>query len=289
MLNTNYADEALDLVALGNTADMMDLREFETKHLINLGLENIRNPYFKGMIVRNEYFLRDGITPNGIAFSVAPAMNAVMRIGTPQEKVTLFESMLDFRALELIPSTKRGEFGQLETRVEQACRNCTNIKKRQTVAVDSSLEIIEQIIEEENLASNKIIAVRVRAEHPITRSLTGLIANQLAAKYQRPVLILNQTVHEDVDMWEGSGRGYGISDFKSFLSDSGFVESAAGHANAFGVSIKATNFDALIKHANDALKDFDFSPKYMVDFIYSPENLNDDEIMKIANLAGLWG
>ena len=47
LMNVDYADQFLDLVALGMIADMMDLRDFETKHLINRGLENIRNPYFK--------------------------------------------------------------------------------------------------------------------------------------------------------------------------------------------------------------------------------------------------
>lgn len=52
----------------------------------------------------------------------------------------LFESMLDFKGYELVPSTKRGCKGQAETRVEQACRNCTNIKNRQTKIRDTSLE-----------------------------------------------------------------------------------------------------------------------------------------------------
>ena len=50
LLDVDYADQFLDLVALGMVADMMDLRDYETKHLITRGLENIRNPYFKGMI-----------------------------------------------------------------------------------------------------------------------------------------------------------------------------------------------------------------------------------------------
>ena len=38
LLNVDYADQFLDLVALGMVADMMDLRDFETKHLITRGL-----------------------------------------------------------------------------------------------------------------------------------------------------------------------------------------------------------------------------------------------------------
>jgi single-stranded DNA-specific DHH superfamily exonuclease len=40
-MDTDYADYNLDLVALGMIADMMDMRDFETKHLINRGLEFI--------------------------------------------------------------------------------------------------------------------------------------------------------------------------------------------------------------------------------------------------------
>ena len=72
LLNVDYANDYLDLVALGMVADMMDLRDFETRHLITRGLENIRNPYLKGMIDKQAYSLKDGITPIGIAFYIAP-------------------------------------------------------------------------------------------------------------------------------------------------------------------------------------------------------------------------
>jgi len=48
------------------------------------------------------------VTPFGISFYIAPYINATIRIGTLDEKMILFESMLDFKAYELIPSTKRG-------------------------------------------------------------------------------------------------------------------------------------------------------------------------------------
>ena len=50
LLGVDHADKYLDLVALGMIADMMDLRYFETKHLIQLGCENIRSPFIKMMI-----------------------------------------------------------------------------------------------------------------------------------------------------------------------------------------------------------------------------------------------
>lgn len=305
ILNVDYANQFLDLVALGMIADMMDLRDFETRHLITRGLEKIRNPYFNGMVKKNEFSLRDGITPIGIAFYIAPYVNATIRMGDYEEKMTLFESMLDYKGYEQIPSTKRGCKGQLETRVEQACRNSTNIKSRQTKARDSALEIIENIIKENNLLDNKILMIKLDNNHTVDKNLTGLIANQLMAKYQRPVLLLNKviTTHTylnedgskeilDVITWEGSGRGYDKSRFdnlREFLKNSDLVMYAEGHANALGVGVEDTFFDLLVKYSNQALENFDFSPCYKVDFIFDGSNFKGTDIIEIAELKSIWG
>ena len=306
LLNVDYADQFLDLVALGMVADMMDLRDYETRHLITRGLENIRNPYFKGMVDKQAYSLKDGISPIGVAFYIAPYVNATIRMGTQEEKLMLFESMLDYRGYELIPSTKRGCKGQQETRVEQACRNCSNIKNRQTKARDAALENIERIIKEKNLLENKILVIKLDT-FAADKNLTGLIANQLMAKYQRPVLLLNKTIQEvecydaitgaltttlkDV-CWEGSGRGYDKSkfdNFREFLKESNLVMYAEGHANAFGVGIKENDFKTFINYSNEELAEFDFTPCYKVDFIFNGADFRGSDIVEIAELKSLWG
>ena len=193
LLNINNADQFLDLVALGLIADVMLMKDFETKHLINLGLKQITNPFFRGMTIKNEYSLGGNITPFGVAFYIAPYINAVTRCGTQEEKLILFDSMLDFKAYEQIPSTKRGFKGTYEARVEQACRNCTNIKNRQNKARDASLKIIEQIIEEEDLLKNQILIVRLPANYAIDKNLTGLVATKIANQFQKPTMVLNET------------------------------------------------------------------------------------------------
>ena len=287
LLNVDYADQFLDLVALGMVADMMDLRDYETRHLITRGLEHIRNPYFKGMVDKQAYSLKDGISPIGVAFYIAPYVNATIRMGTQEEKLMLFESMLDYRGYELVPSTKRGCKGQSETRVEQACRNCTNIKNRQTKARDAALENIERIIKEKNLLENKILVIKLDT-FAADKNLTGLIANQLMAKYQRPVLLLNKTA----DGWEGSGRGYDKSKFdnlREFLKYSDLVMYAEGHANALGVGIADEHFNDFIKYSNQELADFDFTPCYKVDFIFNGGDFRGKDIVEIAELKSLWG
>ena len=302
LMGTDYAQNYLDLVALSLVADMMDLREYETKHLIGLGLKNIINPYFKGMTIKNEYSLGGKVTPFGVAFYIAPYVNAVTRSGTIDEKIVLFESMLEFKAYETIPSTKRGCKGQFETRVEQACRNCTNIKNRQTKTRDASLEIIEQIIEEQNLLENKVLLIKLGGAQRTT--LAGLIANQLMSIYQRPVLILSETKHDvlneqgkvvDTEIWyEGSFRGPnrpGLESAKDFFEASGLTEYTAGHANAGGVGVKKTNIDAFLDYCNNALKDFDFTPNYKVDFIIDAKQIQDSkfDLYNLIDYDDIWG
>lgn len=292
LLKTDHAQKFLDLVALGLVADMMDVRDFETRRLIDKGLQQIRNPYFRGAIDKDQFHFTNEITPIGVAFYIAPLINATTRVGTQEEKLMLFESMLDFRGYELVPSTKRGCKGQAETRVEQACRNCTNIKSRQTKIRDNSLEKIEQIIANQNLLSNKILIVQL--DDLITdRNLTGLIANQLMSEYQRPVLILNKIENEDGTItWEGSGRGYDksrLKDFRGFLENNKYVMYAEGHANAFGIGIRDEDISAFIASTNSALDGFDFTPIYNVDFIYKSDELTPDEVIDIAGMKSLWG
>ena len=117
-MGTDYVNNIIDLVALGMIADVMDLRDFETKRIIDMGLGRITNPFFQTMVLKQEYSLKGEITPIGIAFYVVPFVNAVARIGKPQEKLLIFESLLDYKGNEMIPSTKRGCKGQEETRAE---------------------------------------------------------------------------------------------------------------------------------------------------------------------------
>ena len=292
LLDVDHADKYLDLVALGMIADMMDLRYFETKHLIQLGCENIRSPFIKMMMARNEYSIKGQLTPFTVGFYIAPYINAVARVGTQQETLLLAESMLEYRAYEQIPSTKRGCSGQTESRVEQACRTANNVRNRQNKARDVSTEFVDKLIETNNLLDNKILIVQAPKANGLDTNITGLIGNQTSAKYQHPVLILNERNHDGEIWWEGSARGLSdseLTNFKEFLINTGLVEYAEGHPNAFGVGIKDQNIQKFIEFTNEKLKDIDFRPIYWVDFIYKSDTLNPNTILTIGQYNYLWG
>lgn len=289
-----YADDYLDIVATGLVGDMMDIRDFETHYLIQQGLQrsSLRNPFIKGMADKNVYQLGKGdLTPIGVAFYIVPLVNAITRVGTQDEKQILFESMLEWKAYDLIPSTKRGCKGQEETRLEQALRVCTNVKNRQTRTRDAEVECIENIIQENNLLKHKVLAIKLD-NMSIDRGITGLIANELMSKYKRPVVLLSKTEHEGLEAWEGSARGYEKSkmkDFRQFVKESNLVFLAEGHANAFGFGIYDKDFESFISWSDEQLKDIEFSPSYKVDFIYSMSDINSKDILDLGDAKYLWG
>ena len=98
--------------------------------------------------------------------------------------------MLKHEAFKELPSTKRGhKLGETEKVVEQAIRIATNVKARQTKAQDAGMEKIEQMIEDQDLLSHKVLLFLLEPGE-IDKNIAGLIANKIMAKYQRPVCIL---------------------------------------------------------------------------------------------------
>ena len=245
----NYADNYLDLVALGNMADMMSLRSIETKTLIFEGFKekNIKNPFIYHMIQKNEFALKKPdykpsdknglmITPMGSAFFIAPLVNAIVRSGEMDEKELVFNSMLKFKAFEMIPSNKRGhKFGEMEQLVEQAMRTCTNVKNRQTRAEEAGMAKLEELIAGRGLLKHKVLLFLLKPGE-IDRNIAGLVANKLAAKYQRPTCVLTKVDNT----FQGSARGCdaaGVTNFKDICASAPGCIYAEGHQGAFGLGL----------------------------------------------------
>ena len=289
LLYLDYSYEFADLAALGMIADMVSTQDFETRFLINLGLDNITNPFLVEIVEKQARAFEKGATPEAVAFYIAPYVNAVTRVGTLEEKELLFNSLLDYKANTIVPSTKRGCKGQEERLVEQSVRTCTNVKSRQKKTQDNGLEFINEVINENNLLQNKILLILLEDEDMLGPGMAGLVANQLVSQYHRPVMILKYI--EKSDTWEGSCRGYEkskLKDFRSFLLSTGLVQWAEGHENAFGACIKADDIDNFIACTNRMLFDVDFSPAYQVDNIYLANSLQPEDVTEIGAYENIW-
>lgn len=176
LLGTDFANDHLDLVALGLCGDNMSLLSYETKYLIDKGFlsENIKNPFIYNMWQKNKFKLGEHITNWGAAFYIAPFVNAVCRSGTQEEKELLFNSTLYWKAFEDIPSNKRGcKKDETEMLFEQALRMCTNVKNRQTKAEMQVLEFLEKkIIEGDMLNKHKVLLFTLEPEE-IDKNVAG--------------------------------------------------------------------------------------------------------------------
>ena len=305
LLQKDYADNYLDLVALGLDADMMSLRSIETKHLIQKGFANPKNPFFVYMAQKNAYSLKNKLTPISVAFYIAPYVNAICRSGTLEEKELIFNSMLKHKAFEILPSTKRGHFlGDTEKLVEQAIRVVTNVKNRQTKAQDVGLNTLESLIESKHLLDHKVLLFLLNPGQ-IDKNIAGLIANKFMAKYQRPVCLLTKVIEyqeeelpwdtpsgEPIISYQGSARGcdkVGVTDFKSICADTGVTLFQTGHPGAFGLGILEENIQTFIEKTDAALADMNDEAIYYVDYIYEGNDIKEQDILSIADLEDLWG
>lgn len=289
ILGESYADNYLDLVALGMIADMMDLRELETRYLIVEGLKDIRNPFFLEMVNKNEFKIKGEFNPFTISWYVAPFINAMTRSGTLEEKKLLFKSMLEYEAYKLVPSTKRGCAGTEELLVEQAVRVCGNVKNRQEKEKQKTLDVIYQAIEEQNADARNVLIIQL--EESLDNNLNGLMANHIMAEFGKPTLILTKRDKEDGITWEGSARGYmtdRVSDWRQFCENSQYALYAEGHPFAFGVGFTSEGLECF-KKLIETLFPESFEKNYKVDFIWNNKETLDNDILEIAQYRYLWG
>lgn len=234
LLEENYSLELLDLCALANVADCMSPTNLETRYYITEGLKssNIKNGGFKALIQAQEYSLSKSggkdMDYTKVAFYIAPLINALIRVGSLEEKNQLFEAFIN--PDKLIQSEKRGaKPGEMECIAVEVCRKATNARSRQNRIKEKAEEIIDYRVHKFDLLENKIIVVEVYEEDKIPQELTGLLATQFVNKYGRPCIIVRKN---DKGFLRGSIRGnehFGeVPDLKSFLLDSGVMEYVEG-------------------------------------------------------------
>lgn len=286
--NHDHANFYIDLVALGEISDMMNMETLENRYLCEYGLSHIHNKFFYDLIEKQSFSLGNELTQIGIAFYITPLINALIRMGSYSEKERLFEAFIDPN--KEVDSTKRGEKGMKETVSTQVTRNCVNAKARQNKERDKAIELLDIQIMNNCLDENKIIILNAD-DLNIPYTLTGLCAMGVSAKYKKPVML--GRLSKD-GFLRGSMRGRGesaLKDFRKFLLNSSMIEFVEGHPNAAGFGIKNSDIDKLINYANKELAEVNFNEGfYEADFIvkgncsYIGELIDD-----LDNGKNLWG
>lgn len=274
----------------------MDRREIETNYIILQGLKNIKNKGFQTLIEAQSFSLKDkavapysGLTPIDIAFYIAPLINAITRVGTMQEKETMFYCFIEPE--RLVPSTKRGAAaGDMETAAEQTARAGANAKGKQNRIKEKAMNLIDFKIQKNQLNDNNILVVELDPGDDIPQEMTGLIAMAVVSKYNKPCMIGRK--NEDNQL-QGSirnnGNFAGLPSFKKFLEESSLMNYVAGHDNSAGWGMAANNLDKLLAYSNTELNASDFENCYLVDYVLDAVDNNFNLLYKLAEHPEFFG
>lgn len=283
----NYADDYLDLVALGMIGDRADTMNLQTRYLILEGLNQIRNQtnknkFIKTLVDAQMYSMDYKITINGIGFYVCPLINSLIRLGEFEDKRYMFEALIN--SDKILERKVRGK-GIVEMTIQEyVLKACESSNRKQKKMTEESASILSEEIEKFGMDKLPILVCNARDD--VDSNSTGLIANRLADQYQRPCLLMRRKG----DVCKGSGRGYEkceIRDFNQWCKDTQLFTKVDGHPGAFGCEIPFDNTNKLFQMLS-TMKKID-EPTYYVYNVYDASQLHAQIIKNVAKYDHIWG
>ncbi|HEY6562566.1 MAG TPA: single-stranded-DNA-specific exonuclease RecJ [Polyangiaceae bacterium] len=204
----------LDLVAIGTIADVAPL-DGDNRVLVRAGLAALRDARRPGVRALLELAKIDpgaAITSEDVAFRIAPRINAPGRLGAPDA------------ALELLLARSPEEAQALSLEIEQL-----SVSRR--ALQDHMIADAVQEIEAQGWAERPGL---VLGREGWNHGIVGIVAGRLAARYQRPVVVIG--------FEQGRGRGsvrgpMGSRLFDTIASVADVLQRFGGHQAAAGLEV----------------------------------------------------
>ena len=261
--NTSYADDYLDLIAIGTVADIMPLVD-ENRYIVKKGIEKIisnPNPGLKYLIDLCSNGTR--ITAGSIGYAIAPRINAAGRLENAELGVELFTTPDSFKAEKI------------------ANRLCELNSERQVVENQIMKEAI-QIINDHDL--NEKYSALVLWKEGWHSGVIGIVASKLKEKYNKPVILF--TVD---DVSKGSGRSVApFNLYEVFEQNKDLLIQFGGHKYAAGVLIpndKLFEFrNKVSESAKKFLKESSFVSNFSVECILNSQDITFKTATDISQL-----
>lgn len=274
-----FADDYLDLCALANISDVMDMRSYETRYLTDLGLLNVKNKCFQALIDAQNYSMNGKVNIHNVQWYITPILNGMIRIGSQEEKELLFRAFIEqdefFEYKKRATKDKPSETIQ-ESIYDRASRLCKNAKSRQDKQKEKSVETIAEIAQSIPF-DDKV--VMIDTSDILDSGLTGVVAIKIAEMFNKPCILLNKFLDKETGKitYGGSARNVNhspIDSFKDIVNSTNVFNFGKGHANAFGISLELDKKDEAINAMNHILKDVEYDSTYRVDFILDVEDVS---------------
>lgn len=286
-----YATQFLDLCAFANISDVMDMRSYETRYLTDLGLKNINNKFLKALIDAQEYSMNGLISIHNVQWYLTPVGNALIRIGSHEEKELLFKAFIEQD--EFFEYKKRATKNTPAQTIQEsiynrAARLCKNAKSRQDKMRNKGFDDVVELAKFQD-DDNKIVMVDIT--NKLHEGLTGVVAIKVAEYFNKPTILLKQHINKKGKIvYGGSARNIDhspITDFKTVVNSTNIML-GQGHDNAFGiVDLPLDEKENALNLLNEILKDIEYDSTYLVDYILDIDEVDIDLITQLSTLNTL--
>ena len=252
--------------ALGLVADMTSMSSPENRYIVYKGLQYYDNPLIKKVVGSYTF------DSTSISFSVAPLINAAMRISQ------------NTKAMEIFLTDDEDEMDALITDL-RGCRELQN-----NIVAELMDELTKQA--EEQLDKKCMFFM---LPNDIDASVSGLVANKLLSQYQRPLCVLRERIELNDDTGEitkheysGSMRAVGVASFKEYVDSTGFGW-CQGHENAAGIGVGIDEFEDFKVAIEDVLSDVEFSIQVEADVEITADQVTEHLIKQLSAINRISG
>lgn len=220
LLQTNYADDLIDLAAVGIVADVcsVGLESMENREICHRGFQHVMNEGIKAVIGSEE------MTADSIAYSIAPLVNAANRMNENNLALSLFLT-------------------DNATEAKKIVKELTKIKDKQKKLASELFDNFEQLVEPQK--DNRCYYFFIDESYG---TLGGLLATKASDKWKRPCIV----VHDTPEGYAGSMRATGVEDFRTIVNLSGLAD-CQGHENSAGIIIQKETFAEFKNYIETAL------------------------------------
>lgn len=274
LTGNNYHEDGMDLMALGQIADMSDLNDNSIFEMVSNGMKHITNPLLK------EFFKDDKeiMSVKHMQFSIIPQINAVSRVGEHDDRNNLFLALIGNRDTYLTKKRKKGLDGKFhivekyQTSAETAVDTLKSVKGKQDRQVKKALDEVDYLTTSNNSFSFAVLP------HKYNNGITGLIANKELGNSHKPSFVVLRGAN---DSHKGSGRiPTDISNGKDIVDSLKHTWWARGHESAFGVMFKQNSVKDSLSELEQAFKDVKPEP-ITVDAVYQGELPSAESLKKM--------
>jgi len=264
--DNNSLYEHLDIVCLGTVADVVPLIG-ENRILVKNGLEELTHTKKPGIkaLIEESYLKGKDITSHYVGYILAPRINAMGRLGSPELSLRLLLTQDSKEALRLAKTLDK------ENRNRQKMEE--GVLRQATARVEREVDFKQEMV----------IVLEGEDWH---QGVIGIVASRLVDKFYRPTVMISM----DGDKGKGSCRS--IKNFHLFevLSEcSDILKDFGGHKYAAGLSIHKNRVSELKSKLNEIarsrIQPEDLVPIVDIDMEIPISSLNSKLLQELDELA----